>query len=74
MTCLLTFVRDVDNWLAHYPTERGDPPAHIRFPVKFPYPHVSWASPKGKSCADLALPLPPVRQPTPIIDTVSVQL
>ncbi|CDO73989.1 hypothetical protein BN946_scf185043.g38 [Trametes cinnabarina] len=47
----------------------GDPPPHIRFPVIFPYPHVSWASPRGKRCADLALPLPHVRQPTPIPDT-----
>ncbi|TBU32041.1 hypothetical protein BD311DRAFT_751189 [Dichomitus squalens] len=59
---------DNHNWLAHYPTESGDPPAHIRFPVKFPYPHVSWASPKGKSCGDLALPMPPMRQPTPVRD------
>ncbi|OSC98727.1 hypothetical protein PYCCODRAFT_1439044 [Trametes coccinea BRFM310] len=57
------------NWLEIFPTVSGDPPPHIRFPVIFPYPHVSWASPKGKRCADLALPLPPTRQPTPIPDT-----
>ncbi|KAI9067650.1 hypothetical protein FKP32DRAFT_1609366 [Trametes sanguinea] len=57
------------NWLEIFPTVSGDPPPHIRFPVVFPYPHVSWASPKGKRCADLALPLPPTRQPTPIPDT-----
>ncbi|KAI1788982.1 hypothetical protein LXA43DRAFT_598920 [Ganoderma leucocontextum] len=57
------------NWLAHYPTASGDPPERFRFPVKFPYPHVSWASPRGKSCANISLHLPPTRQPTPIPDT-----
>ncbi|KAI0637889.1 hypothetical protein C8Q77DRAFT_1088280 [Trametes polyzona] len=57
------------NWLETLPTVSGDPPPHLRFPVVFPYPHVSWASPKGKNCADLALPLPPVRRPTPVPDT-----
>ncbi|KAM5534849.1 hypothetical protein V8D89_011404, partial [Ganoderma adspersum] len=61
---------DKHNWLANYATTEGeDPPEHLRFPVKFPYPHVSWASPKGKSCASISLPLPPTRQPTPIPDT-----
>lgn len=62
----------IDNWLANYTnTEEGeDPPEHLRFPVKFPYPHVSWASPKGKSCARISLALPPSRQRTPIPDTV----
>ncbi|PIL36841.1 hypothetical protein GSI_00531 [Ganoderma sinense ZZ0214-1] len=57
------------NWLANHATTTGDPPPHLRFPVKFPYPHVSWASPRGKSCANISLPLPPTRQPTPIPDT-----
>ncbi|KAI0650103.1 hypothetical protein C8Q79DRAFT_923494 [Trametes meyenii] len=57
------------NWLEVFPTERGDPPASLKFPVIFPYPHVSWATPKGKNCSDLALPLPPTRQTTPIADT-----
>ncbi|KAI0356553.1 hypothetical protein OH77DRAFT_1423483 [Trametes cingulata] len=57
------------NWVETYPTVSGDPPPHLRFPVLFPYPHVSWATPKGKNCVDLALPLPPTRQPTPVPDT-----
>ncbi|RDX53592.1 hypothetical protein OH76DRAFT_1342275 [Lentinus brumalis] len=57
------------NWQEIYPTVTGDPPAHLRFPVKFPYPHVSWATPRGKNCADISLPLPPMRQPTPVPDT-----
>ncbi|KAI0771943.1 hypothetical protein BD413DRAFT_547157 [Trametes elegans] len=57
------------NWLETFPSVSGDPPAHIRFPVLFPYPHVSWASPKGKNCADIVLPLPATRQPTPVPDT-----
>ncbi|KAI0722187.1 hypothetical protein C8T65DRAFT_628528 [Cerioporus squamosus] len=57
------------NWQEIYPTVTGDPPEHLRFPVKFPYPHVSWASPRGKNCNDIALPLPPMRQPTPVPDT-----
>ncbi|KAI9001278.1 hypothetical protein BD414DRAFT_474174 [Trametes punicea] len=57
------------NWVENFPTVSGDPPPHLRFPVIFPYPHVSWASPKGKNCADLALPLPRTRQPTPVPDT-----
>ncbi|KAI0824624.1 hypothetical protein BC628DRAFT_1419742 [Trametes gibbosa] len=58
-----------DNWLETYPTVSGDPPPHLKFPVIYPYPRASYASPKGKNCADLALPLPPTRQPTPIPDT-----
>ncbi len=61
-----------DNWQEIYPTVTGDPPEHLRFPVKFPYPHVSWATPRGKNCADISLPLPPMRQPTPVPDTVSL--
>ncbi|KAI0370192.1 hypothetical protein BV20DRAFT_1035959 [Pilatotrama ljubarskyi] len=57
------------SWVETYPSVSGDPPPHLRFPVVFPYPHVSWASPKGKNCADLALPLPATRQPTPVPDT-----
>ncbi|EIW61884.1 uncharacterized protein TRAVEDRAFT_44702 [Trametes versicolor FP-101664 SS1] len=57
------------NWLETFPSVRGDPPAHLQFPVVYPYPRVSWATPKGKNCVDLALPLPPTRQPTPIPDT-----
>ncbi|KAI0676947.1 hypothetical protein C8Q78DRAFT_961717 [Trametes maxima] len=57
------------NWLEGFPTVSGDPPPHLGFPVIFPYPHVSWATPKGKNCGDIALPLPPTRQPTPIADT-----
>lgn len=43
----------------------GEPPAHIHFPVKFPYPRPSWASPAGKEAADLCLPLPSSRKRTP---------
>ncbi|KAH9850097.1 hypothetical protein C2E23DRAFT_339062 [Lenzites betulinus] len=57
------------NWLEFYPTVSGDPPPHLKFPVIYPYPRASYASPRGKNCADLALPLPPTRQPTPIPDT-----
>ncbi|RPD80641.1 hypothetical protein L226DRAFT_608005 [Lentinus tigrinus ALCF2SS1-7] len=56
------------NWQEIYPIP-GDPPPRVNFPVKFPYPHVSWASLRNKNCADIALPLPLVRQPTPIPDT-----
>ena len=59
-----------DNWQETYPTVSGDPPTKLEFPVVYPYPHVSYATPRGKNCADLALPLPPTRQPTPIPDTV----
>ncbi|KAI0331281.1 hypothetical protein GY45DRAFT_1276257 [Cubamyces sp. BRFM 1775] len=57
------------NWLETYPTVNGDPPPHIRFPVVFPYPHVSYAALKGTKCADIALALPSTRQATPEVDT-----
>ena len=62
----------IDNWLANYTdtVEGEDPPESLRLPVKFPYLHVSWASPRGKSCASISLALPPTRQRTPIPDTV----
>ncbi|KAI0660725.1 hypothetical protein C8Q70DRAFT_972000 [Cubamyces menziesii] len=57
------------NWLETYPTVSGDPPPNIRFPVVFPYPHVSWAAIKSRKCADIALALPSERQATPEVDT-----
>ena len=60
----------LDNWLETYPTVSGDPPPNIRFPVVFPYPHVSWAAIKSRKCADIALALPSERQATPEVDTV----
>ncbi|OCH95994.1 hypothetical protein OBBRIDRAFT_787842 [Obba rivulosa] len=51
-------------WQPHEPLLE-EPPAHLRFPVKFPYPPPSWASPVGRSCQDLARHLPGTRQRTP---------
>ena len=54
----------LDGWEEEWPTG-GDPKDPSMFPVKFPYPRPHWATLRGRDCADLALPLPKSRQPTP---------
>ncbi|KAL4241318.1 hypothetical protein ABKN59_000267 [Abortiporus biennis] len=59
-------------WAQHFPIG-GEPPPHLGFPVKFPYPHPSFADLANKTCQDIALPLPSnrTRTPTPPIPDTS---
>ncbi|GBE79400.1 hypothetical protein SCP_0205980 [Sparassis crispa] len=53
------------NWTENFPIG-GEPPPHLKFPVKFPYPPPTWASPDHKNAKDISLPLPASRpQPPP---------
>ena len=54
-----------DNWYENHLRATGEPPPSLKFPVKYPYPRPSWASPFGKSCRDIARPLPSSRIRTP---------